>query len=159
MFEIDFSDNAGEGLLCYYPNNHEFRSIPNEESDIIFSIAYLYLGFSSVDNKSTQIWGYHNNTTWIDSSLYLPKARNGKLKITSLHIEGGDSIRLKQSDNWVTLFDNKKSIVYFGDTGNFQNIQYVKIFPGTIIGLNLDGDIIEIWLHPRTYLNNDKYIE
>ena len=150
MFKIKLSNQIEEkGELFYNHGTNEFHSEPSEESDITFLVAYITIGFSSLNNQSTQIWGYHNSGMWEEKQLSMPQADWGKLVIEDSSIEGGDTIRLPQAEEWETYFDKKENIVYFGNPNMRQAVQYVKIFSGTVVGIDKQGEIQELWLQPK----------
>lgn len=91
--------------MIYKTEAREFEAKPAMNSDITVSLAYLYIGFSSLTNQSTQVWSYHHSAIWKEKELSLPQANWGKLVLDDPTIEGGDSIRSVQKDrkyilNW-----------------------------------------------------------
>ena len=150
MFEVKYlNDVQIEENLLYNSETNEFYSEPLIESDIVFLAAYLSIGFSSLTNQSTQIWGYHHKDMWKQKDLCFPEANLGKLILKKGLADGGDTIRLKQVENWETFYDKKKDIVYFGSTEHQNDIKYVKIFSRSIVGLDKGGEIQELWLQPE----------
>ncbi|WP_209041165.1 hypothetical protein [Lactiplantibacillus pentosus] len=47
-----------------------------------------------------------------------------------------------------THYDISNGWLRFGGENNSLKSSYVEFFPGTIMGIDDDGNITELWLHP-----------
>lgn len=58
MFKIIESKIKSQGQLSYFKDSHEFISEPRINSDTTILVGYIYIGFDSEYNESTQIWDF-----------------------------------------------------------------------------------------------------
>ncbi|PZL75101.1 hypothetical protein CI088_03915 [Enterococcus plantarum] len=147
MFKIIESKIDTQGKLIYLESSHEFISEPSINSDITILVGYIYIGFDSENNESTQVWGFHHNFNWKSSDLTPPKATKGKVVLNG-DINSGDSKRITGANSWKTVYDKSSGWVRFGGENNSLKISYVEFFPYTIMGIDENGDITELWLKP-----------
>ncbi len=147
MFEVIESKINTFGRLIYLESSHEFVSEPSVNSDITILVGYIYIGFNSENSESTQVWGFHHNFNWKSSILIPPKAHQGKVVLDE-DINPGDSKRITDANSWKTDYDISNGWLRFGGENNSLKSSYVEFFPGTIMGIDDDGNITELWLHP-----------
>lgn len=147
MFKIIESKIDTQGKLIYIESSHEFESEPSINSDITVLVGYIYIGFDSENNESTQVWGFHHNFNWKSSDLKPPKAIQGKVGLIG-DINSGDSKRIAGANSWETDYDKSSGWLRFGGENNSLKISYVEFFPYTIMGIDENGDITELWLRP-----------
>ena len=69
MFKIIKKEYNQQEELIYKTDTKELIATPTITSDITFSFIYLFLGFNSENMESTQLWGYHNDFSWLKTSL------------------------------------------------------------------------------------------
>lgn len=148
MFEIDKNKNYNKGILSYSRKSNEFYSDPILNSDITFLVGYINIGFDSENNEATQIWGVHHDFNWIKKKLEAPEFYKGKVILID-EIDPGDSVRIKEADNWKTHFDKNSGWIRFGNTENITDISYVEFYSSTVMGIDGNGNITELWLHPE----------
>ncbi|SEO96301.1 hypothetical protein SAMN04488134_1232 [Amphibacillus marinus] len=147
MFAIIKSKIGTQGKLIYLESSHEFLSEPSINSDITILVGYIYIGFDSETNESTQVWGFHHNFNWKSVDLTPPKATQGKV-VLNRDIDSGDSMRIAGANSWETDYDKSSGWLRFGGDNNSLKTSYVEFFPNTIMGINKNGDITELWLQP-----------
>ena len=76
-----------------------------------------------------------------------PKDHQGKVVLDE-DINPGDSKRITDANSWKTDYDISNGWLRFGGENNSLKRSYVEFFPGTIMGIDDDGNITELWLHP-----------
>lgn len=147
MFKIIESTIDTQGKLIYLESSHEFVSEPSINSDITILVGYIYIGFDSENNESTQVWGFHHNFNWKSRDLTPPKAIQGKVVLNG-DINSGDSKRIPGANSWETDYDKNSGWLRFGGENNSLKISYIEFFPHTIMGIDENGNITELWLQP-----------
>lgn len=147
MFEILKTKIANQGQLLYTEKSHEFKSKPSINSDITILLGYIYIGFNSENNEATQIWGFHHNFNWKQKSLNPPKFVQGKV-ILKIDLNPGDSKRIVEANLWKTEYDKNNGWIRFGELGDSYNNNYVEIFSNTLVGIDNNGCITDLWLNP-----------
>lgn len=149
MFKVIENKLGNRGELIYKTETKEFVSLPEEPSDISVSFIYFYLGFDSETRKSTQLWGYHNDFSWIKTNLIPPLSVEGRLLIQDKEIDGGDSIRISSAYDWTTFYDEESGWLKIGEETIQEQLSYVEFFKNSIAGLDSQGQIQEFWLRPK----------
>ena len=99
MFKIIKKEYYQQEELIYKTDTKELIATPTITSDITFSFIYLFLGFNSENMESTQLWGYHNDFSWIKRSLVPPKSDKGVIVVTDNYINGVYSFRIDYDYN------------------------------------------------------------
>ncbi|EAH3831974.1 hypothetical protein JQ657_002704 [Listeria monocytogenes] len=148
MFKIIESKIKSQGQLSYFKDSHEFISEPRINSDTTILVGYIYIGFDSEYNESTQIWGFHHDFNWKSSKLTPPKFIQGKIILNEDDINPGDSKRIGAANSWETIYDESSGWLRFGGVNNSVETCYVEFFPNTIMGIDENGEIMELWLCP-----------
>lgn len=147
MFIVDETKECIKGNLVYNKKTNEFVSIPNINSDIIFLVGYINIGFDSETNEATEIWGYHHDFNWENTKIGIPKIISGALKL-GIEVEPGDSIRIRESSIWKTYFDSQSGWVKFGtDVENTDNI-FVEFFTNTVAEIDGQGNLVSLLMKP-----------
>lgn len=147
MLIFDMNSTYNVGSLMYSEETHEFASIPHMNSDIIFLVGYINIGFDSETKEATQIWGFHHNFNWEKKVLNIPKITKGVVRLNT-EIESGDSIRIKEADSWKTYYDSHSGWVRFGNNNNFFNDLCIEFFANTVMEIDKKGNLIALWLKP-----------
>lgn len=147
MFKIIELKSYIQGKLFYLESSHEFLSEPSINSDITILVGYIYIGFDSESREATQIWGFLHDFNWKLSELALPKFIKGKV-ILNEEIDSGDSKRIAVANSWETDYDKNSGWLRFGGINNSAKINYVEFFSDTIMGIDENKNIVELWLHP-----------
>ncbi|WP_346401573.1 tRNA lysidine(34) synthetase TilS, partial [Listeria monocytogenes] len=94
---------------------------------------YIYIGFDSEYNESTQIWGFHHDFNWKLSKLTPPKFIQGKIILNEDDINPGESKRIGAANSWETIYDESSGWLRFGGVNNSVETCYVEFFPNTIM--------------------------
>ncbi|HAB0628346.1 TPA_asm: hypothetical protein GIO12_09490, partial [Listeria monocytogenes] len=77
-----------------------------------------------------------------------PKFIQGKIILNEDDINPGDSKRIGAANSWETIYDESSGWLRFGGVNNSVETCYVEFFPNTIMGIDENGEITELWLCP-----------
>ncbi|HHT7755649.1 TPA: hypothetical protein ACT2GM_001647 [Streptococcus suis] len=149
MFGFIIVDKIGEEKLVYIKSEYSFDTIPTVNSDGYILVDNLQIGFNMTTGYFTQLFGYFPQLLFCEKKDFLiPNAQKGilTLDIENSILSSGDSIRLKMSEEWVTLYSEKMNYVYFGKEVLSQCIEYIEFCSGCIAGIAKTGDLEGLWL-------------
>ena len=135
--EMSFSTRGHSELFC----------------TITFGDSYLGLDLASDEETICSISGFSPSTTWQKTSLTLPEASRGTLKLSSINIVKGCGY--SYSEKWCVYYDFKKDLILIADTeyrdGMNADLWTVK-FLDNATGVFADRKLVYVYIeNAKTY--------
>ncbi|HFI0435754.1 MULTISPECIES: hypothetical protein [Streptococcus] len=149
MFKFIATNELDGQRLIYRKSEYSIDTIPVRNSDICILIDYLQIGFDSVSNACTQIFGFFPQFQFSERREFsIPNAQKGVLLLNSekYGLEAGDSLCLKQTGDWISVYSDKTKYIYFGKPQLSFNVSYIKFFPCCIAAINDAGELEGLWM-------------
>lgn len=149
MFKMIITNDVDDKTLIYRKFEYSVDTIPMMNADITVLVADLYIGFDSQTTYCNQIFGYLPQFLFAEEGFFtVPTAPRGILALDTacLAINSGETIRLADSEQWISLRSAETRHVYFGKETLSQEIQCLELYPNCVVALNLQGELEALWL-------------